>query len=64
MLTSPELEARSSCADSASAHWSFGELGVDVGDSGTWPACMIGQGLLIIDGHTDGKTHGGVPGSG
>ncbi len=43
---------------------SFGLLGVPVGDSGTWPACMIGQGLLIIDGHTDGQTHGGVPGSG
>jgi hypothetical protein len=56
-------EAQFSLLVPAGGPTSFGVLGVDVGDSGTWPACMIGHGLLIVDGHTDGKTHGGVPGS-
>jgi hypothetical protein len=43
---------------------SFGLLGVPGFDTGSWPACMLGEGLLIVDGHTDGLTRGGVPGSG
>ena len=44
---------------------SFGVLAVPgFADPGIWPRCMIGNGLLIIDGHTDDLGHGGVPGSG
>jgi len=44
---------------------SFGVLAVPgFDDPGVWPQCMIGKGLLIIDGHTDDLSHGGVPGSG